>query len=77
MAETQTEEERDWMTGYELASFRKQRANGAVSFFRTSICVSCGCEIHKSKTYCSETCKAAFSKGIEEIAETELSAEEE
>lgn len=45
-----------WMSTTELSEFKKMRADGAVTFFRSAFCATCSAEIHNSKRFCSKDC---------------------
>lgn len=55
----------DYFTPAELATFKKLRAAGVVSHFRTSNCEVCQLEILKGKKFCSITCKQKVEKDDE------------
>ncbi len=45
-----------YMTKPEAEYFRIRRDSGAISFFRTGVCLRCGGELIKGKLYCSKGC---------------------
>jgi len=45
-----------WMTSSELSDFKKMRAEGAMTVFRSAHCQICEKEIHNSKQFCSKDC---------------------
>lgn len=60
------EQKRNWMESKELDDFDRRRANGDLTFYRSAICVACGREIYKTKSYCSKKCRDDFEKEEEE-----------
>ena len=44
------------MTSSELSDFKKMRAEGAMTVFRSAHCQICEKEIHNSKQFCSKDC---------------------
>lgn len=45
-----------YMTATETALFKKMRAGGQLSFFRSGACELCGEEVLKGKRWCSKKC---------------------
>lgn len=45
-----------FMSKSEAARFQAMRETGALSFYDTGACESCGVEVPKIKRYCSQTC---------------------
>ena len=45
-----------YMTRAEMAHFKRLRAGGSITFFRTGTCQHCAAEVLKGKRYCSERC---------------------
>jgi hypothetical protein len=43
-----------YCTTSELASFKRGRESGRVTFFRAAFCERCKCEIPKNKKWCSK-----------------------
>ena len=49
-------DKKPYCTAAQLGLFKKSRAGGLTSFFRTANCCICGTEVPKSKTFCSMEC---------------------
>jgi len=71
MGSTEKKLERPYCVGDELTLFRQLREQGRLSIFKIARCLSCGCDIPRSKMWCSEECanKVKRNKGGEADAE--------
>ena len=66
-----TDAQRIYMTVAELLLFQDLNKRGSISFFRLGKCDECETVIHKSKQFCSKTCKDISEGTIEPETEDE------